>query len=182
MLIIVLCSPFARMQGVVPGLGSGDEAAASVVSDAAAALSVECPTLSGLESGQRAVRELVDRVHVGEDRAIVRHHEGALVLGLHFLADQLSDLLTTIRVKARGRLVCQDQLGVADEGARDRRALLLTARHLAWVLGVAGLDSHVLHEGVDLGLPRGLVLFALELGDQLELIPIWIGYGLLDRL
>ena len=38
------------------------------------------------------------------------------------------------------------------------------------------------HEGTNLGLTRGLVLFALVLGDQIELIPIWIGYGLLDRL
>ena len=38
------------------------------------------PTLSGLEPGQCAVRELVDRVHVGQDRAIMRHHDGALVL------------------------------------------------------------------------------------------------------
>ena len=31
----------------------------------------------------------------------MRHHDGALVLGLHFLADQLSDLLATVRVSAR---------------------------------------------------------------------------------
>ena len=64
----------------------------------AAALSVECPPLSGLEPGQRAVREFVDRVHVGQDRAIMRHHDGALVGGLDFLADQLGDLLAAIRV------------------------------------------------------------------------------------
>ena len=40
----------------------------------------------------------------------MRHHDGALVLGLHFLADQLRDLLAAVRVQARGRLVCQDQL------------------------------------------------------------------------
>lgn len=100
----------------------------------------------------------------------MRHHDGALVLGLHFLADQLGDLLAAVRVQARGRLVCQDELWVADEGACDRRPLLLTARHLARVLGVGGLDPQVLHEGADLGLTRGLVLLALELGDQLELI------------
>lgn len=116
------------------------------------------------------MRELVDRVHVGEDRAIVRHHDGALVLGLHFLADQLGDLLAAVRVQARGRLVGQDQLWVADEGASDRRALLLAARHLARILRVGGLDPQVLHEGADLGLALGLVLLALELGDQLELI------------
>ena len=128
------------------------------------------------------MRELVDRVHVRQDRAIVRHHDGALVLGLHFLADQLRDLLAAVRVQARGWLVCQDQLRVADEGASDRRPLLLAARHLARILRVGGLDPQILHEGTDLGLTRDLVLFALELGDQLELIPIWIGYGLLDRL
>ena len=131
---------------------------------------VECPTLSGLEPGQCAVRELVDRVHVGQDRAIVRHHDGALVLGLHFLADQLGDLLAAVRVQARGRLVGQDQLRVADEGASNRCALLLAARHLARILRVGGLDPKVLHEGTDLVLTRGLILLTLELGDQLELI------------
>ena len=116
------------------------------------------------------MRELVDRVHVGQDRAIVRHHDGALVLGLHFLADQLSDLLAAVRVQARGRLVCQDQLRVADECASDRRPLLLAARHLTRILRVGSPDPKVLHEGADLGLTRGLVLLALELGDQLELI------------
>lgn len=128
------------------------------------------PTLSGLYPGERAVRELVDRVHVGQDRAIMRHHDGALVLGLHFLADQLGDLLSSYRVQASGRLVCQDQLRVANEGASDRRPLLLATRHLVRILRVGGLDPKVLHEGADLGLTRGLVLFTLELGDQLELI------------
>ena len=86
---------------------------------------MEHSPLPGLEPCERAVREYVDRVHVGEDRAIMRHHDGALVLGLHFLADQLGDLLAAVRVQARGRLVCQDQLRVADEGASDHRALLL---------------------------------------------------------
>ena len=131
---------------------------------------MERPTLSGLDPGERAVRELVDRVHVGQDRAIVRHHDGALGLGLHFLADQLGDLLAAVRVQARGRLVCEDQLWVADEGTSDRRPLLLATRHLTRILRVGGLDPQVVHEGADLGLTRGLVLLALELRDQLELI------------
>ena len=126
--------------------------------------------VSCLEPGECVVLEFVDRVRVGQDRAMMRHHSGALVLGLHFLADQLGDLLAAVRVQARGRLVCQDQLRVADEGASDRRPLLLAARHLARIPRVRGLDPQVLHEGADLGLTRGLVLFPLELGDQLELI------------
>ena len=62
-------------------------AAASVVSDAAASMCLERPLRSGLDPRLRTVCELVDRVHVGQDRAIMRHHDGALVLGLHFLAD-----------------------------------------------------------------------------------------------
>ena len=100
----------------------------------------------------------------------MRHHDGALVLGLHFLADQLGDLLAAVRVQARGRLICQDQLRVANEGASDRRPLLLAARHLARILRVGSLDPQILHEGTDLGLTCGLVLLALELRDQLELI------------
>lgn len=131
---------------------------------------VERPTLSGLDLRERAVRELVDRVHVGQDRAIMRHHDGALVLGLHFLADQLRDLLAAVRVQARGWLVCQDQLRIADEGASDRRPLSGAVRHLARVLGVGGLDPQVLDEGTGLGLTRGLVLLVLELRGQFELI------------
>lgn len=116
------------------------------------------------------MRELIGRVYVGQDRAIVRHHDGALVLGLHFLADQLGDLLAAVRVQARGRLVCEDQLLVADEGTSDRRPLLLATRHLTRKLRVGGLDPKAVHEGADLGLTRGLVLLALELCDQLELI------------
>lgn len=63
------------------------------------------------------------------------------------------------------RLVCQDQLRVADEGASDRRPLLLATRHLARILRVGGLNTQVLHEGMDLGLTRGLVPLALELRD-----------------
>lgn len=57
----------------------------------------------------------------------MRHHDGALVLGLHFLADRLGGLLAAVRVQARGRLVGEDQLRVADEGASDHRALLLAS-------------------------------------------------------
>ena len=110
------------------------------------------------------------------------HHDGALVLGLHFLADQLGDLLAAVRVQACGRLVCEDQLRVADEGTSDRRPLLLSARHLARILRVGGLDPQILHEGTDLGLTRGLVLLTLELGDQLELIAdAYVGVGLSVR-
>ena len=137
---------------------------------AVAAMRLERSPLLGLDLRERAVRELVDRVHVGQDRAIMRHHDGALILRLHFLADQLSDLLAAIRVQARGRLIRQDQLRAADEGASDRCALLLATRHLARVLGVGGLDPQVLHESADLGLTCGLVLLPLELGDELELI------------
>lgn len=54
--------------------------AASVVSDAAAGLRVEHPTLSGLDPRERAVREFVDRGHLVQNRVILRHHDGALVL------------------------------------------------------------------------------------------------------
>ena len=47
--------------------GSPDSSAQETRTVTAAALSVEHPTLSGLEPGQRAVRELVDRVHVRQN-------------------------------------------------------------------------------------------------------------------
>lgn len=100
----------------------------------------------------------------------MRHHDGALVLGLHFLADRLGDLLAAVWVQARGRLVGQDQLRVANEGASDCGPLLLATRHLARIPRVRGLDPQVLREGADLGLTHGLVLLTLELRDQLELI------------
>ena len=38
-----------------------------IPTDVAASLCAECSPLSGLEPGERAVRELVDRVHLGQD-------------------------------------------------------------------------------------------------------------------
>ena len=131
---------------------------------------LECSPLSGLEARQSAVLELVDRVHVGQDRAVVRHHDGALVRGLDFLADQLRDLLAVIRIQARCRLVGQNQLRIADEGARDGRALLLPARHLARVLAIRILDAQVCHEGKHLRVALLPVLLALELGNQFKLV------------
>lgn len=64
---------------------------------------MERSPLSGLEPGERAVRELGDCVHLVQDRAIMRHDDGARVLGLHLLADQLGDLLSSIRVQSEDR-------------------------------------------------------------------------------
>lgn len=58
---------------------------------------------AGLELGERAVREFVDRVHLGQHREIVRHDDGALVLGLHLLSDHPGDLLSSIRVQSEDR-------------------------------------------------------------------------------
>lgn len=74
-----------------------------VDTDAAVSLNVERSPLSGLEPGERAMRQLGDRVHLGQDRAIVRHDDGARVLVLRLLADQLGDLLSSIRVKSEDR-------------------------------------------------------------------------------
>lgn len=41
--------------------------------DATAPMLLERSPLSSLEHGQRAVLELVDRIHVEQDRTIVRH-------------------------------------------------------------------------------------------------------------
>ena len=58
--------------------------------------------------------------------------------------------------------------------ARISCGLPMKARAIAarcfWPLRVGGLDPQVLHERTNLGLTCGLVLLALELGDQLELI------------
>lgn len=69
------------------------------------------------------------------------HHDGALIRGLRYLADQLGDLVVAVRVQARRRLIRQDQLRVTDEGVSDRRALLPATRRLARILGVGGLDT-----------------------------------------
>ena len=64
---------------------------------------MERPPLLGFEPGQSVARVLVDRVHLGQDRAIVRHDDGALVLGLLLLADHPGDLLSSIRVQSEDR-------------------------------------------------------------------------------
>ena len=52
-------------------------------------------------------------------------------------------------VEVAGRLVGEDQLGVADQGAGDGDALLLAARELARpVLGAVG-DADLVHHRVD---------------------------------
>ena len=48
--------------------------AQEIRTDTTARMLLECSPISGLEPGQCAVLELLDRVHIGQDRAIVRHH------------------------------------------------------------------------------------------------------------
>ena len=50
--------------------------------------------------------------------------------GLVDLGEQIHDLLARLAVERAGRLVGEDQPRLADQRARDRDALLLTARHL----------------------------------------------------
>ena len=64
---------------------------------------MERPPLLGLEPGQSVASELVDRVHLGRDRVIVRHDDVALVLGLYLFADHPGDLLSSIRVQSEDR-------------------------------------------------------------------------------
>src|SRR5690242_21808104 len=60
------------------------------------------------------------------DRRLVRDDEDRVALGVQ-LAEQREDLLARRRVEVAGRLVAQQQRRLADERARDRRALALAA-------------------------------------------------------
>ena len=57
--------------------------------------------------------------------------------------------LAVMRVEVAGRLVGEDQLGIGDERAGDRDALLLAARKLARTMPGAVGDADLVHHLVD---------------------------------
>ena len=63
--------------------------------------------------------------------------------------EHLHHFLAMLGVEVAGRLVGEDQLGVADQGAGDGDALLLAARQLARpMLGAVG-DADLVHHRLD---------------------------------
>ena len=81
---------------------------------------------------------LLDDPAVGEEQDPVGHRRSAGVVSDHHDrltvvtdgAEQLEDLAARPRVEVAGRLVGEDDLRPGDERARDRDALLLSARQL----------------------------------------------------
>src|SRR5690606_17255837 len=76
-----------------------------------------------------AVAELDDALGVLRDLRIVRNQNDGVALGREIL-EQRHDLDAAARIECAGRLVCQDDVAAVHERARDRNALLLTARQL----------------------------------------------------
>ncbi len=72
-------------------------------------------------------------------------------------------------VEVAGRLVGEDQLGLGDEGAGDRDALLLAARELAGAMARAMGDADLVHHLVDTALALGGGDVVVEQG-QLDIL------------
>ena len=66
-----------------------------------------------------------DAVGIVEDARIVGDHEGRGAAAPGHVAQEVDDKDAVVAVKRRGGFVGEDDLGIADEGARDGDALLL---------------------------------------------------------
>src|SRR5687767_14793018 len=76
------------------------------------------------------VEHLGDAVAELEDARVVRDDEDAAVALEGDVLQELHDLPAGLAVEARSGLVADDEARLRDQGARDRHALLLTAREL----------------------------------------------------
>ena len=84
---------------------------------------------------------------VGVGRRVGHHDDGRAFLVE--LAEHAHDLLAVRGVEVAGRLVGQDQLGLADQGAGDGDALLLAARQLRRPMLGAVRDADLVEHSLD---------------------------------
>ncbi len=75
-------------------------------------------------------RNVTTRSAAAATSAIVRHEHDGQAVGSVQVAQHGDDLGAGVRVEVAGRLVGEQQLGLVDERARDRDALLLASRKL----------------------------------------------------
>ena len=66
----------------------------------------------------------------GEPKIVCRNHRGKLIIAVQ-AGDEFEHHLAGAIVQVSGRLICQQDLRLADERPRQRRPLLLSAGHFA---------------------------------------------------
>jgi len=69
-----------------------------------------------------------------EDLTVVRSHNDGCATLFGEAVQELGDSQTVLSIEVPCRLVGEDELGTADEGAGDGDTLLLTAREFTWHL------------------------------------------------
>ena len=79
----------------------------------------------------------------------------------------LHDLGAVLGIEIAGRFVGEDQVRLMDDRARDRDALLLTARELPGQVIAAVADVHALEHGVDFRLALAAGVFAYTSGNSM---------------
>src|SRR5262245_2596767 len=94
--------------------------------------------------GQDALVEVVPALRaLGGVRIVGHHHDGLLELPVQPV-DEREHLFRGLAVEVTRRLVGEQHLGVGDDRARDRHALLLAARELARVVLEPVPEAHQL--------------------------------------
>src|SRR6266576_2819835 len=91
---------------------------------------------------QSPIMKLVHVVRASGHHLVVRGNNESrtrtLLHGMH----QIDDASTGFRVEVRGRLVRQDQVGMGDEGSRDRHPLTLPAGKFSGTMPRMFFKSH----------------------------------------
>src|SRR3989338_943043 len=109
-----------------------------------------------------AVDETHDALGVGGHVVLVRDHQhGDALLGVQ-VPEQLHDLLAAVRVEVAGGFIGQQHPRFGDDGARDRHALLLSARELAGGVVLPAFESHLFERPRLSGVARGGGLAAVD--------------------
>ena len=88
-------------------------------------------------------------------RIVGNHHHRLLQFAIERSQD-LENLFTRTRVQVPGWLISQNQIRIGDYCARDRNALFLAARQLAWLVIHAVGESHELQRRSHVPAPLSL--------------------------
>jgi hypothetical protein len=124
-----------------------------------------------------AVTHVQDAMAVGGGFGIVRDHDDGLAEILIELAEQTKDSFGAFRIEVAGGLIRQDDLWFADDGARQRYALLFTAGKLGgFVLQTAAQAEEIGNDLKAVGiesisvnvLGQSDVVVGIESGKQIE--------------
>src|SRR6185437_8022183 len=105
---------------------------------------------------------------LGHGRVVGAGDDGDAELGTQ-VAQGPHDNLAGAVVEVRGGLIGEDERRVGDQRAGDRRALLLAARHLGWLVVETVAEADQV-EQVDRALAQGLAVVGLEHERKLDVL------------